>query len=108
MGNNAFDAVRHYPHAWVQIDWKQGPSGFVELSVIDCGRGIPADVAEKMMQPFFTTKPVGKGTGLGLSISIGIVESHGGKLWLDAEYSNTRFVFNVPAARPAQGAKRAA
>jgi C4-dicarboxylate-specific signal transduction histidine kinase len=52
----------------------------VRISFHDRGKGIPADILNKITNPFFTTKPRGKGTGLGLSISHGIIENHGGKL----------------------------
>ena len=45
--------------------------------------GISPDIAEKIFNPFFTTKEVGKGTGLGLSISISIMHEHGGTIALD-------------------------
>ncbi|MEK9282104.1 MULTISPECIES: GAF domain-containing protein [unclassified Bradyrhizobium] len=53
----------------------------VEIRIRDNGTGIPAEVKEKMFNPFFTTKPAGEGTGLGLSISHDIVvKQHGGTL----------------------------
>jgi signal transduction histidine kinase len=56
----------------------------VEIRIRDNGSGIPADVKEKMFNPFFTTKPTGEGTGLGLSISHDIiVKQHGGSIEVD-------------------------
>ncbi len=52
------------------------------ISVTDSGSGIPDDIRERVLEPFFTTKPVGQGTGLGLSITYSIVHKHGGKLEL--------------------------
>jgi signal transduction histidine kinase len=40
-----------------------------QASLRDNGIGIPADIRDKLFQPFFTTKPTGEGTGLGLSIT---------------------------------------
>jgi signal transduction histidine kinase len=58
----------------------------VEIRIRDNGTGIPADVKEKMFNPFFTTKPPGEGTGLGLSISYDIiVKQHGGSIEVDTE-----------------------
>jgi two-component system sensor histidine kinase HydH len=56
---------------------------FVEVTVRDDGRGIPAEDLERVFVPFYTTKP--KGTGLGLSLSFKIVEAHGGFLSLESE-----------------------
>ena len=52
----------------------------VVVSVKDTGIGIPPENLSKILEPFFSTKPVGKGTGLGLSLCFGIVEAHGGRI----------------------------
>ena len=53
----------------------------VEIRIRDNGTGIPAEVQEKMFNPFFTTKPAGEGTGLGLSMTHDIiVKQHGGRI----------------------------
>ncbi|HEY3495487.1 MAG TPA: response regulator [Polyangiaceae bacterium] len=52
------------------------------ISVSDTGAGIPDALRERVLEPFFTTKPVGQGTGLGLSITHSIVHKHGGTLEL--------------------------
>jgi len=58
----------------------------VEIRIRDNGTGIPAEVQEKMFNPFFTTKPAGEGTGLGLSISHDIVvKQHGGVIEVDTQ-----------------------
>jgi two-component system, NtrC family, sensor kinase len=58
----------------------------VEIRVRDNGTGIPADIRDKLFQPFFTTKPTGEGTGLGLSITYDIVtKQHGGTISVDSE-----------------------
>ena len=70
----------------------------VEIRVRDNGTGIPADIRDKLFQPFFTTKPTGEGTGLGLSITYDIVtQQHGGSIAVDSkvgEYSE--FVIRLP------------
>ena len=66
----------------------------VEIRVRDNGIGIPANIRDKLFQPFFTTKPTGEGTGLGLSITYDIVtQQHGGDIAVDSkvgDYSEFR------------------
>lgn len=70
----------------------------VEVSVADNGPGVPADDAEKIFEPFISTKP--DGLGMGLPISRMIVESHGGKIWATANPSQgATFHFTIPLAR---------
>ncbi|RVD58711.1 response regulator [Mesorhizobium sp. M2D.F.Ca.ET.223.01.1.1] len=61
-----------------------GPGDYVVISVIDTGSGIPADLVTKVIEPFFTTKPVGKGTGLGLSTVYGFAKQSGGTLRIES------------------------
>ncbi|MBW2594094.1 MAG: transporter substrate-binding domain-containing protein, partial [Deltaproteobacteria bacterium] len=73
-------------------------SPWIRVTFADRGIGIPGDIIENVMDPFFTTKPAGAGTGLGLSISHGIISDHGGKLKIesnDGEY--TRVIIDLPA-----------
>jgi C4-dicarboxylate-specific signal transduction histidine kinase len=92
---NACDAIAELPERWIEVSVKTTEDQVV-LAVTDSGRGIPEAARDKIFQPFFTTKEVGKGTGLGLSVSKGIVETHGGKITLDPESPNTRFVIEIP------------
>jgi signal transduction histidine kinase len=70
----------------------------VQIRIRDNGAGIPAQVREKMFNPFFTTKPAGEGTGLGLSMSHDIVvKQHGGKIDVDTEPGVfTEFIITLP------------
>jgi signal transduction histidine kinase len=70
----------------------------VEIRIRDNGTGIPAEVKEKMFNPFFTTKPAGEGTGLGLSMSHDIVvKQHGGKIDVATEPGSfTEFIITLP------------
>ena len=58
---------------------------FVCLKVTDTGSGIPADVLEKVMEPFFTTKEQGKGSGLGLSMVYGFTKQSGGAFRIESK-----------------------
>jgi hypothetical protein len=73
--------------------------------LLDGARFIPADIKDKLFQPFFTTKPTGEGTGLGLSISYDIVtQQHGGTIEVDSRVGEfTEFTIRLP--RNAQAAR---
>ena len=60
------------------------PGDYVVISIKDTGAGIPEDILSKVVEPFFTTKPVGKGTGLGLSTVYGFMKQSGGALRIDS------------------------
>lgn len=88
--NNAFDAMRaksgtdgYTPKLTVRTmrDGKR-----VHFEVEDNGPGIPDDIKDKILQPFFTTKKGTEGTGLGLSITHDIVKAHGGSIHIESEY----------------------
>ena len=70
----------------------------VEIRVRDNGTGIPADIRDKLFQPFFTTKPTGEGTGLGLSITYDIVtQQHGGTIAADSDVGEySEFTIRLP------------
>lgn len=93
--NNSLDAIQGLEEKWVRLDVHQ-QSKLIEISITDSGAGIPSNIVDKMMQPFYTTKGIGKGTGLGLSISKSIIEDHGGQFYYDKSSKNTRFVIQLP------------
>ena len=57
----------------------------LEIIIKDNGTGISQKIMDKVLQPFFTTKPAGQGTGLGLSLSYDIIKSHGGELTVESK-----------------------
>lgn len=77
--SNSFDAIENLDQRWIEVVLEKTLHGAV-IKVTDSGPGIPEELVEKIMVPFFTTKEVGKGTGIGLSISRGIMEHNDGKL----------------------------
>jgi signal transduction histidine kinase len=70
----------------------------VIIKVTDNGNGIPDAIREKIMQPFFTTKPTGEGTGLGLSLSYDmVVKGHGGSIKVNSqEGEGSEFIITLP------------
>lgn len=73
--------------------------GRARIEVEDDGPGVPADMRDRIFDPFVTTKDVGSGTGLGLAVCRGIVEGAKGRIFVDASYeSGARFVLELPAS----------
>lgn len=83
----------------------------IKVEFIDTGIGIPADDLSRIFQDFFrASNAPAKGTGLGLSLSKRIVESHGGRIWVESPASETgtgsRFVFTLPKKPPVETLKK--
>ncbi|MDO9182625.1 MAG: ATP-binding protein [Bacteriovorax sp.] len=96
--NNAADAIETKAEKWIAVKIKD-KEHLIEISITDSGTGMEPQIAEKIMEPFFTTKEVGRGTGLGLSISKGIIEYHKGSFVLDTQSNNTSFLITLPKVR---------
>jgi len=94
--NNARDAVQDTDDPRIELNASVSPDGCAQLRVIDSGPGISPPLRERIMDPFFTTKPVGAGTGIGLSIAKGLAEDNGGSLVLDVHHPSTCFVLSLP------------
>jgi signal transduction histidine kinase/integral membrane sensor domain MASE1 len=92
---NAHDAVEALDEKWVKVDIRQVDKSLI-VKIMDSGKGIPEELIEKILKPFFTTKDIGKGTGLGLSISNNIVEAHQGSLTIESYNGHTCFKVILP------------
>lgn len=93
--NNSFDAIEFLSEKWIEIS-VQETDDKIQIFVKDSGHGIPPEVAQKMMEPFFTTKDIGKGTGLGLALARGIAQKHGGDLQYIEDSNHTTFMLELP------------
>ena len=92
--SNAIDAIAETGTIRIQTG---AVDDAYEISVSDTGCGIARELRERVLEPFFTTKPVGQGTGLGLSITYSIVRKHGGTIELrEAEGGGTRALIRLP------------
>ena len=89
----------------IEIAARRTAEGVV-LAVRDHGPGVPASIADRILEPFFTTKAVGSGLGLGLSISYNIVKDFGGDLRV-ANHPGGGAVFEV-VLQPAPAREMAA
>ncbi len=100
--NLAADQLRDNKHGLPSAD-------YVVCEVTDTGTGIPADIVEKIWEPFFSTKDVGKGTGLGLSMVYGIIKQTGGFIFCDSVIGKgTTFSIFLPRHYPDKTALAAA
>ncbi|MCF8070170.1 MAG: hypothetical protein K9L30_16425 [Desulfobacterales bacterium] len=78
--------------------FKVGEIQYVRITFTDFGIGIPDDIKEMILNPFFSTKPKGMGTGLGLSISHSIIKSFDGRINFESETGQfTRVIIDFPA-----------
>lgn len=91
--NNSIDAISSCDEKWIKIKISQEERQLI-IRFTDSGKGIPEDIVEKIMLPFFTTKDIGQGLGLGLSTASGIIRCHQGELAYDSSQINTSFVIS--------------
>jgi PAS domain S-box-containing protein len=95
---NARDAMPDGGKVRVSIGEKAGDGGaMIRIAVADEGLGIPAEIIDRVTEPFFTTKEAGKGTGLGLSMVAGFVEQSGGQFAVASDASGTRVELLLPS-----------
>jgi two-component system sensor kinase FixL len=100
---NAGDALAKddCPRREIVIETRNQESGSVEIVVSDSGPGISPELADRVFDPFYTSKIDGLGIGLGICKSI--IESHGGRIWVgQSSMGGASVHFNLPA-QPQQG-----
>lgn len=103
--NNGFDAMREKVNSIelkkiknyspkLTVRTRQTDSG-TSIEIEDNGPGIPDEIKDKILQPFFTTKKGTQGTGLGLSITNDIVKVHGGRMDVHSQPGQTVFTIKL-------------
>ncbi len=93
---NAIDAMPH--GGTLTLRTRNAEPGWIELEIVDSGIGMPREVLDKAMDPFFTTKSHGKGTGLGLSMAYNTMKAHRGTLTIQSETGKgTRVLVRLPS-----------
>jgi two-component system sensor kinase FixL len=99
---NSVDALEEVERREIVISTRRAAAGTIEIAVADTGPGLAPEVAERLFQPFVTTKP--GGLGIGLSICRSIVDGHGGRLWASANPGGgTIFHVRLPTAEASGG-----
>jgi signal transduction histidine kinase len=98
LARNAIEAMAEVPVDRRRLTLQtRRPNQEVEIRVSDTGPGLDTEVADRIFEPFVTTKT--QGLGLGLSISSGIVAAHGGQLTVDSvSGEGATFSFKLPLA----------
>jgi two-component system, LuxR family, sensor kinase FixL len=92
---NAVEAMEGCARRELILEAEPDSHGMIAISIADTGPGIAPEIAERLFQPFVTTKP--QGLGVGLSICRSIVEAHGGALVATAnDVNGTTFRFTIP------------
>jgi signal transduction histidine kinase len=91
--HNAIQAMSEQGSLTIQVRQDQQKA---LVRIIDTGSGITPEIAEKIFQPFFTTKPIGEGSGLGLSICKQIIDKHVGEIEVQSKPGETVFSVWLP------------
>ncbi|WP_245596357.1 ATP-binding protein [Sulfurihydrogenibium subterraneum] len=100
---NAIESIKNKGSIIIKT-YKNKKDGKVIIKIKDTGIGIPSEYLDKIFEPFFTTKE--SGTGLGLAVAYRIVESHGGKIYVESEEGKgTEFTVELPLYREGDDGK---
>lgn len=100
---NAIEAMQGCERKELLVTTSAPDQDKVVVSVADTGGGLAAEIADRLFQPFVTTKPAGM--GVGLSISKRIIEAHGGEMWAEPNQGGgTVFRFSLQSAPEASDA----
>jgi signal transduction histidine kinase len=95
---NAIEAAQKNPPSYhgpsVGIELAENNHGFIILEVNDSGAGLSSELAERLFQPFVSTKP--EGVGLGLAVAQQVAKSHGGEIRWSRDNNRTRFQLSLP------------
>ena len=95
--NNAEQAMKEAHDKGELVIRTETIGNSIRITFADNGPGIPEEISERVFEPFFTTKEIGKGTGMGLSICYGIIQEHGGQMYVrSAEVEGTAFIIEIP------------
>lgn len=102
------NATKYSPHGTsIDISARRSGDGVIEICVTDQGRGVPPRLRTRVFEKFFRDAELGdgRGFGLGLAIARGIVEAHGGRIWMEdgPQKRGTAVLFTVPCEIGAQG-----
>ena len=91
--HNAIQAMKGKGRLEIRIEQQDEQ---IIVRITDSGCGIPAEIKDKIFQPFFTTKPMGEGSGLGLDISRKIIDKHHGNITVESSPGCTTFDVMIP------------
>jgi two-component system, LuxR family, sensor kinase FixL len=100
---NSVDALAGVKRREIVVSTRHAGQDSIEITIADTGPGLAPDVAERLFQPFVTTKP--GGLGIGLSICRSIVDAHGGRLWA-SDNPDGGMVFHVRLPIPEPSGER--
>src|SRR5690606_14934931 len=92
------NAIQAAPGGQLRLSWQAGVNGGLSITVEDTGTGVELQNVAHILEPFFTTKPVGVGTGLGLAVVNAVMNEHGGRIEIGrSELGGALFRMWLPA-----------